>query len=145
MLINPASNPDHSNPLNWRASVVGINGNPGTGDTTTFTGNALGDDNGDGIVNLVQYALAGPTPFSFPFVATDGSFLMLSFRRNLAADDTTVTVQRSVDLATWTSGDDVALVSEAHNADGTATYIWRSTHPIGATPREFLRLYVTKP
>ena len=51
----------------------------------------------------------------------------------------------STDLATWTSGADVACVSEAHNADGTATYVWRSTHPATESPREFLRLRITKP
>ena len=126
-------------------SSTALNGNPGTGDATTFTVSALGDDNGDGIVNLVQYALAGTTPYTSPFGGSDGSFLMLTFRRNLADDDTTVTVQRSTDLATWTSGLDVDYVSEAHNADGTTTYGWRSTHPLGATPSEFLRLRITKP
>ncbi len=144
VLINPAANPDHTNPLNWRASVA-LNGNPGTTDATTLVSAPLGDDNGDGIVNVVQYALAGTTPYTAPRGGSDGSFLTLTFRRNLAADDTTVTVQRSTDLATWTSGLDVAYVSETHNADGTATYVWRSTHPLGETSREFLRLRVTKP
>jgi hypothetical protein len=50
-----------------------------------------------------------------------------------------------VDLATWTSGTDVAYFSETHLFDGTAEITWRSTHPIGETGREFLRLKITKP
>lgn len=143
VLINPASNPDHANPANWRASVA-PGGNPGASDASSFSGNPNGDDNGDGISNLVQYALAGATPFQLPVVSNDGSFLMLTFRRNLAADDTTVTVQRSTDLVTWNSVD-VVYDSEAHNGDGTATYVWRSTRQLGAAAREFLRLRITMP
>ena len=145
VLINPAANPDHADPASWRASTA-LNGNPGTSDATTFSGNPLGDDNGDGIVNLLQYALAGTTPITLPRGGSDGSFLTLTFRRNLAADDTSVTVQRSTDLTTWTSGSDVAYVSETHNSDGTSTYIWRSAYPLAnAQHHEYLRLQVTKP
>ena len=144
VLINPTSNPDHGVAANWRASTT-IGGNPGTNDATTFTGNPNGDDNGDGISNLVQYSLAGGTPFIGPALVTDGSFLGLNFRRNLSADDTTVTVQRSTDLTTWTSGTDVILQSESNNGDGTSTYVWRSTHPLGETRSEYLRLKISKP
>lgn len=144
VLINPASNPNHAVAANWRASTA-LGGNPGSTDATTFTGNPNGDDNGDGISNLVQYALAGATPIELPTVSNDGSFLTLTFRRNLAADDTTVTVERSTDLATWTSIPDVVFAGETHNPDATATYLWRSTHPLGETPREFLRLRITNP
>lgn len=144
VLINPTSNPDHSEPSNWRSSVA-LNGNPGTSDSTTFAGNPNGDDNGDGINNLTQYALAGSTPFEHPFTGDNTGFLTLKFRRNLAADDIVYTVERSVDFATWTSGPDVSYVGEMHLLDGTAEVTWRSTHPIGETSREFLRLKLTKP
>ena len=143
VLLNPASNPDHADPLNWRGSVS-IGGNPGASDATTFTGDPNADDNGEGINNLLQYALAGTTPVQLPTAANDGGFLTISFRRNLAADDARITVQRSTDLRTWTSGEDVASVSETRNADGTATYVWRSTHSFVESPREFLRLRVVK-
>ena len=143
VLINPASNPDHADPANWRASTA-LNGNPGTSDATTFTGNPLADDNGDGIVNLLQYALAGTTPFAPPQGGISEGFLTLTFRRNLAADDTSITVQRSTDLKTWTSGTDVVFLSETHNNDSTSTCTWRSAHPQGtANPHEYLRLRVT--
>jgi hypothetical protein len=80
-----------------------------------------------------------------PSVSDDGSFLNLTFRRNLAADDTVVTVQRSTDLLNWTSGNDVTYVSEMHLSDGTAVYTWRSTHPLTENAKEFLRLQIAKP
>jgi hypothetical protein len=144
VLINPTSNPNHAYAPNWRSSVA-VNGNPGTTDSTTFTGDPNGDDNADGFSNLTQYALAGSTPIVPPVISNDGSFLTLTFRRNLAADDTVCTVQRSVDLENWTSGNDVTYVDEVHQSDGTTSYTWRSTHPLTESPREFLRVQVTKP
>jgi hypothetical protein len=144
VLINPMSNPNHAVAGNWRSSVA-LNGNPGASDATTFSGNPLGDDNGDGIYNLAQYALAGSTPFEHPFTGDGSGFLTLRFRRNLAADDIIYGVERSADLATWTSGTDIAYVSETHLFDGTAEITWRSTHPITENPKEFLRLKITRP
>jgi len=144
VLIRPSANPDHADPVNWRASTS-RNGNPGTSDATGFTGNPEGDDNRDGISNLLQYALAGTGTVQLPTAGASGAFLSMSFQRNLAADDLTFVVERSIDLLTWTSGSDVAYVSESPLGDGTANYVWRSTHPRGETPREFLRLKVTKP
>ena len=145
VLINPATNPDHGDPASWRASIA-IHGNPGTSDASTFTGDPLGDDNGDGIVNLLQYALAGSTPVTLPSGGSDGGFLTLTFCRNLAADDLVLTVQRSTDLSTWTSGSDVAFVSETPLGDGSSTCVWRSAYPLlPANPQEYLRLQVTRP
>jgi hypothetical protein len=144
VLINPASNPNHAFALNWRSSVA-LNGNPGTTDATTFTGNPSGDDNGDGYSNLVQYALAGTGPVLPPVLSDDGSFLTIQFTRNLAAEDAFVTVQRSVDLTNWTTFNDVTYVNDARLPDGTAVYTWRSTHPLGEVPTEFLRLQISKP
>ncbi|MEO5916626.1 MAG: lamin tail domain-containing protein [Luteolibacter sp.] len=144
VLINPAANPDHSKPVNWRASVA-LNGNPGTSDSTTFSGNALGDDNGDGIVNLLQYALAGTNPATLPTFTSEAGFLTFRYNRNLAADDITYTVQRTTNLATWAnSPSDVIYLGETHNADGTSTYTWRSASLQSANPREFMRLKVAK-
>ena len=148
VLIKPSANPDHANPANWRASTA-PNGNPGTTDATVFSGSPNGDDDGNGIPNFLQYALGATSQSQLPTGTTAGGYLTLSFRRNLAADDVTYIVERSPDLipGLWSSlGTDVLLESEAHNPDGTATYVWRSAYPIGgANPKEFLRLRLTKP
>ena len=50
---------------------------------------------------------------------------------------------RSTDLLAW-NGLQVELVTIVNNGDGTATYTYRSTFPIGSRVREFLRLRVTQ-
>jgi hypothetical protein len=144
VLVNPSANPDHSVAANWRASVA-LNGNPGAGDSTTFSGNAMGDDNGDGIVNLLQYALAGTRPVTLPAITSEAGFLTFRYTRNLAADDITYTVQRSTNLTSWSSQpSEVIYLGEARNTDGTSTYTWRSAFLQSANPREFMRLKVAK-
>ncbi|NIP95975.1 MAG: hypothetical protein GWO24_22075, partial [Akkermansiaceae bacterium] len=51
----PGSDPDHGDPLNWRASVA-AGGSPGESDAIEFTGDPDGDDNGDGLSNFMNYA-----------------------------------------------------------------------------------------
>ncbi|MEO8352083.1 MAG: CotH kinase family protein, partial [Chthoniobacteraceae bacterium] len=144
VLVNPASNPNHALPENWRASVA-PGGNPGASDATTFTGDPNADANDNGVSDLTDYALAGTTPFQPPTTANSDGYLTITYRRNLAADDVTLTVQRSIDFAGWASGDNVKLIAESHNGDGTSTYVWRSTHPATESQREFLRVQITKP
>ena len=67
-------------------------------------------------------------------------FLYLRTRSEVQAS-----VERSTDFQAWTSGTDVTYVGETHLLDGTAEVTWRSVHPIGDTPTEFLRLKITKP
>jgi hypothetical protein len=148
VLIKPTSNPDHSVAANWRASTA-INGNPGVSDATTFTGNPTADDDQNGIPNFLQYALGASSQAQMPAGAVTGGYLTLTFRRNLAADDVTYIVERSstLDPGSWSSaGTDVVFVSETHNADATATSVWRSAYPAGGTNgKEFLRLRLVKP
>lgn len=142
VLVNPASNPDHADPLNWRASTA-IKGNPGVSDATTFSGVPLDDDDGNGIVNLVQYAMAATSASELPVSGSDGSYLTITFQRNLAADDARFVVERSTDLSAWSSAPaDVAYVSENNNGNGTATYVWRSAHLRSESVNEFLRVRV---
>ena len=64
VLIAPRTNPDASDPLNWRASAA-IHGNPGTSDAIAPPANPLSDDNGNGVGNLVEAAVgAGTMPFA---------------------------------------------------------------------------------
>ncbi len=144
VLVDPTANPDHALPENWRASVA-LGGNPGASDATTFTGDPTADDNDNGVSDLADYALAGNTPFQPPTTANADGYLTITYRRNLAADDVTLKVQRSIDFADWTSGSDVELIAESHQGDGNATYVWRSTHPAIQNEREFLRVQITKP
>ena len=56
VLIHPHSNPDHSSYTSWRSSRD-IDGNPGTHDLVTYTGNPNDDRDGDGIPSLVEVLL----------------------------------------------------------------------------------------
>jgi hypothetical protein len=83
----------------------------------------------------------GLTAFDDGFGEED--YLDITFTRNLAADDALLTVEISTDLLAW-NGLQVELVTIVNNGDGTATYTYRSTFPIGSRVREFLRLRVTQ-
>ena len=127
---------------NWRTSTA-LGGNPGASDSITFTGSALADADADGTPALIEhlFATSDTVPGTAPLTVTrttDGRAL-LTFPRRLAADDLTVTVQVSTDLATWTS----AATRTAHNnnADGTATETWTANT---AAPVQFMRLRVVK-
>jgi hypothetical protein len=157
VLISPETIPDHSLPINWRASTF-LGGRPGKGDNTIFTGDPNADSDGDGLTALLEYALgsiqgdAGFSPESFPKSGTglfdDGignfkEYLTLTHRRNLAADNILFEVQVSSDLISWGPLRTTA-VSATSNEDGTETVIWRSLTPIKDQKRNFIRLRVTQ-
>lgn len=107
VLINPSSNPDHSNPSNWRCSVQN-HGNPGASDSLpAFSGNANTDNDLDGLPALVEHLLGGSDNdgtdaqnllSSGLIEITDQTttrHLTLTFRRTLGADDLTPVVEVS--------------------------------------------------
>ncbi len=63
------------------------------------------DPDGDGLNNLMEYALhANPTvsdPSVLPDLAIEGADLTITYRKNKNATDITYVVQSSVDLVTW--------------------------------------------
>ena len=120
-----------------------------TGASTTVTA----DNDGDGLANLMEYALAtpplaagtGPT-FATATLTVNGtpaSYLTITFVRRVAASDLTLAVEYSSDLATWSSS--AVLVSSVPASDGTTSETWRTPAPVGTTARDFLRVRVTKP
>lgn len=129
-------------------------GTPGAAAGPAFTGTPLADSDGDGTVDLIEYATGssandGASVFRPTVgVITVGSgptatrHLSLSFRRSIAADGVACNVQASGNLGTWSSAADaVTWVSNTNNGDGTMTCTWRATAPIGAA-RQFMRLSV---
>lgn len=154
VLVAPTSDPDHSLPESWRASVA-LGGSPGGTDAVLFVGDPNADVDQDGRSAFFEHVFAksdsdptdgdiltlGLTAFDDGFGEED--YLDITFTRNLAADDALLTVEISTDLLAW-NGLQVELVTIVNNGDGTATYTYRSTFPIGSRVREFLRLRVTQ-
>ena len=140
VLIAPATNPDHSNPANWRAST-NAGGNPGATDATSFTGNPAADVDGDGLTALFEYAFgtndnsAGASPIA---VGSTGEHVTISFPRAAGADDVTYIVEYSTDLVTWQTG--AAFVEPVTH--GPPTAVWRAVPQMGTNPKQFLRVRV---
>jgi len=148
VLINPASNPDHSVAANWRLSAR-PGGSPGTGDSMTFTGNPAADGDFDGLGAFAEHALgtSAMSPASGPGAIKAepgaGGTMLVRFPRNLAADDVLIVPEVSFHLTSWLNGPaDIAFVSETPAGDGTATMVYRVTPPAG-TDGAFVRLRIS--
>ncbi|MGC6427043.1 MAG: lamin tail domain-containing protein [Akkermansiaceae bacterium] len=109
-----------NDPASWRPSVT-LGGNPGSTDSSTFSG-------GD----LLEYALQGNTLTFAPKLET------LIVPRNLAADDILVTPQVSSDLSSWTDLRNMESESLPQNGFTQQSY---DISP--ATLQRFIRLKVT--
>ena len=165
VLIAPDTLPDPTKPANWRASYA-VGGNPGGNDTLTYNwwaaaypaavGNPNGSLAGNGISNLLEYALGGnPSSGSMAILPASGiqtltvngtaaNYLTLTFRHQGDSQDITYHVEFSVDLQGWSESG--TLVSTVANTDGTNTQTWRAAAPVGASGKvQFARLRVTSP
>jgi hypothetical protein len=102
-LIRPQTGPDHADPLNWRASTA-AGGTPGGTDALTFSGNPGADDNGDGIANLLAYALGLDLPLAgdpLPSLTLQNGRVVWDIPWNPAAEDVTLHPEWSADLTSW--------------------------------------------
>ena len=146
VLLQPASNPDHSRAFNWRASAV-LHGTPGGDDATSLPpAQPLDDDNNNGLPNQIEYLL-GPSPLLgaaletyIPETGISGTYLMIRFPRDLTAEGTLI-AELTVDPSSgWSTS---ALTFDGwDSAVGTLSGMtWRSTEPVSTLgSKAFIRL-----
>ena len=105
VLIDPISAPDPAVPESWRPSTE-AGGNPGGSDATTFGGAVGADSDGNGIDDLLDYALGHSTGTrtGLPTVEV-GEVTTIVYTKNLAADDVKLVPQWSADFLTWNEAD----------------------------------------
>ena len=154
-------------PGNWRASPAN-GGSPGALPTFTYSGwssahfNAVqqantslsgpnADPDGDGISNLLEYALgldplaAGASPVSVSLAndGTSGPYLTLTYRRSTSTSGVTFYGDTAATLPNWSAGTAVQVGTATNNGDGTETVILRDMVPVtGSAPQRFIRLRV---
>jgi hypothetical protein len=110
VLINPATNPDHSEPANWRSSTV-PGGSPGSSESTSFPGG--------GPTALLAYAQWGEAaPRAAQITIDENGNTLFTFSRNIAADDVEILVEISDELKEWTLRQEPE--SSENLGDGTA-------------------------
>ena len=86
VLIAPLTNPDAADPLHWRSSAAN-HGNPGGGDALAPLANPSGDDDGDGISNLVEQAVgSGAMPVGGSETVLGQRHMTFTLERNPMAD-----------------------------------------------------------
>ena len=149
VLNNPTTNPDHTNATNWRASGV-AGGNPAATDGANPPVNPTGDDDGDGILNLVAHVTGNqvlPVPtmelYADPLLgAAPAPYLYFRIPRRLESDGFTLAVEWAEDLNNWSP----AVMTYDHTDYTTSPpqQVWRSLTPASLLPsRLFLRGKVT--
>lgn len=96
VLVAPLTGPDHSLASNWRASAS-PGGSPGMDDAVHLTLPPLEDNDGDGRVNLLEYALGEDDTF----VARTGPEGTFTVSRVPNADDAGITCEVSTTMSIW--------------------------------------------
>ena len=164
----------------WEAGgISSVNGFPTMGiarlhgDVTTFLGwqtkyfsqqqlsnaattGSTGDAVGNGIPNLLKYALnmnptlsslSGLPLLGFATDTANNNYLSLTYTKLISSKDITYLPQVSADLQTWNSGPTfTGLLSVTDNADSvTQTVVVQDLTPINGSSKRFIRLKVTNP
>jgi hypothetical protein len=126
----------HTPTDHWRFAHFGANAN------AAMAGD-LANPSGDGIVNLLKYALnmdpATSAPAGLPSVSNDGVYLYLTYTRVLADSDITYVPEWSDDLHSWNN----AGLTESILSDNGVVRQMQAKVPIGAT--RFMHLKITRP
>ena len=163
VLINPLTHPDPALPKNWRISSQ-PNGNPGASDADTFaawtarnsiTGNPGDDPDRNGLASIAEYALGLSPPIALPEIADllrlsleetsitgiTETYLVIHYREAANADDVKAVPEFSTDLTSWNPLNE-EFTPPIRDSDGSLTKTVRSTFPISAHQKAYVRLRI---
>lgn len=153
VLIDPASNPDHSLPSSWRLSALSNGGTPGGAEDeepppppAPYAGwkeaHGITDDHadgdGDGFSAVLEYAFdtdpksADSRPFILAEVlpqevdGTTANYLCLTIVRR-ASEDLVIVPEFSGDLNAWTVAEPGQRVTATPDSEGRVTEVWRDS------------------
>ena len=114
----------------------------------------LADPDGDGIPNLMEYALGlnpkVPDLSGLPIASVQNlagtNYLAIAYKQVLYNTDISYTVQVSSDLVTWNSGPGftASIGPPVDNGNGTETWTVQDTVPSDSTSPRFIRLKITR-
>jgi hypothetical protein len=144
VLRQPESRPDHRDPGNWRPSSF-PGGSPGGDDRVFFSGLVTDDQDGDGLTALVEHALgtSDQSPDSAPLtVFPTRENLTLHFQRSLAAEDVSLVIESSHDLARWDEVTTAVRTTGPYAGNGRQAETW--TLPVDFGGGRFFRIKVTR-
>lgn len=138
--MNPAAgDAHHANPANWRASAA-AGGSPGSSDALPPPANPAGDDDGDGLNNLLEHVMGEGAPFS-AVRQPDGSVL-LTWAQRPGGDAGRIVVESSADLVTWQA---IPSTGEHGESFAGGMILHSATQPAAAGTRIYYRASVLAP
>ena len=151
-----------NDPLNWKENAMN-GGRPGYPDATVsskfnewketnqITDN-LGDNDADGLINLIEYAfntnpnIAEPLASPSAKVTSVGGkqFLEITYTENIQATDADIKLQLSHDLKDWNSDSQMEIISETISDDNkTKTIRVRTSDPISSSKDTYFRFNIS--
>ena len=147
-LISPMANPDHNDPASWRASAV-AGGSPGMAEGTIFTGEANADSDGDGLNDLLEFAMGSGSPPSAEMPGSAALPLLWFTMDRDAGARISHQIQISSDLAApgptgWTPATGATLLSRTPRTGTVERLLYAVPAPPGAT-RTFVRARFSNP
>ncbi|NCG27890.1 MAG: hypothetical protein GWP42_10165 [Verrucomicrobiales bacterium] len=151
-----------NNPLSWKENAV-KGGQPGYPDGTVSSGfnewketnqitDNLGDNDADGLINLIEYAfntnpnIAEPlaNPRAKITIVEGKQFLEITYTENIQATDTDIKIQLSHDLKDWSPESQMEIIRETISDDKkTKTITARTSNPISSLKDTYFRFNIS--
>ncbi len=148
--------PDPGLGANWRPGAS-VGGDPGGSGSQPFTLVADGDDDGDGVPNLVEYAFGtnpadrdsnrAMTVSAGPLTTGFSPGLRFEVPLGLQADGFRMEIQSSPNLTNWSAAVPAPVnLGSRVGPDGQASYVWEMPPaPLAPEVPRYFRIMVTQP